>query len=275
MAVTVNGNPGGSPAPFVEVVVDSVMAGSAAFTVWRTAAGRTFQVRDLAQVPTAAGGGTARDFEAPFGVESSYSAEFYDAAGVSLGFTPAATVTLPSLPPNMVWWHDPLDPAASVLATALAGFGRAISRPTDSAGGQVPGRSVSLLFPGTRQGVKGVTLDCITRTRAAGLRFDQMLGAYDSGSLSVVCIRANPETWLPPTLFAFVGSPTLQPVGETGETVTWGITGDECPPPVASVVTPLLEYTDFDAFYASYDAFDAAYATYLDAERDYSVRVHP
>lgn len=263
--------PTGSPSPFIDVLVDVIPDGVIRVTVWRVVGRRRFKVRGLVNV-LATGGVSGRDYEAPFDVESVYQVEYFDAAGLTLGFSDTASATLTGLAVNEAIFHDPLDPASAVRVTMMSGAARSIVRGTDSDVARVPGRSVGLVFPGTRSGVQGVVLDCYTATRADGVRFDALFGGYDSDALSIVCVRTKPELWLPPTLFAFVGSPTLQPIASDGERVKWVLTGDETVPPTPAVITPLLTYDDFTAFYASYDAFTNAYPDYLTASRDYTVK---
>lgn len=262
--------PTGTPSPFIDVLVDVIPDGVIRVTVWRVVGRRRFKVRGLVNV-LATDGVSGRDYEAPFGVESVYQVEYFDAAGLILGYSDTATATLTGLAVNEAIFHDPLDPASAVRVTMMRGAAGSIVRGTDSDTAKVPGRSVGLVFPGTRSGVQGVVLDCYTATRADGVRFDALFGGYDSDALSIVCVRTRPEMWLPSTLFAFVGAPGLQPIGSDGERVKWVLTGDETVPPTPAVITPLLTYDDFEAFYMSYDGFTAAYPDYLTASRDYSV----
>lgn len=79
------------PCPRVEVFFPSFDAGTARVTVYRLSGGREFQVRGAVNAVTA--GSLSRiDFEVPLNVEVSYRAEQFDAAGVSLGFTPTTTL---------------------------------------------------------------------------------------------------------------------------------------------------------------------------------------
>lgn len=270
MAILVsNGTPSGSPAPFVDIVVDDLPPGTERLTVWRTVKGRRFAVRGMYDV-LAAGGAAARDYEAPFGVQSSYQVEYLATGGMPIGFSDPATTILPNIESGWAWWHNPLDPSSAVKVRLLGTTAQEIVRETPGASLQIPGRSVGLTLPGTRSGVKGVVLDCVTLSREESDRFDALFGGYDDeGALSIVCVRTNPETWLPPTLFAFVGSPTLRPKG--ADWAEWGITGDETTPPTPAVITPLLTYQDFTDFYPTYAAFTAAYPDYLTASRDYSI----
>lgn len=257
------------PAPSVEILVDDIPAGVDTFTVTRTAAGRTFRVRGLVGA-LAAGGASQRDYEAPFEVPLTYQAEWFT-AGLSVGFSDPTTITLPGLDAGRAWFHDPLTPDSSVCVQLLNGAAAEIVRSSESDSLSVPRRSVGFVLPGTRGGVSGVVLDSYTETREDSERFDALFGGYDSDSLSIVCVRTLPETWLPPTLFAYVGSPAQRPLGTDGESVYWALTGDETTPPAPAFITPLLTYADFTAFYDSYADFADSYGTYLDASRDYGI----
>lgn len=270
MTISVTAFPAGTPRPFVEVVVDSVPVGTVRLTVWRVVKGRRFKVRGMVN-SLAAGGVTERDYECPFMVEASYQAEFFDALGLPLGYSETVTATLTGLGADEAWIHNPLDPSSAVKVRMLAGAAAEITRSTAATTALIPGRSVGLSFPGTRTGVTGVALDCYTATRDDGERFDALFGGYDSDALSIVCVCTRPEMWLPPTLFAFVSKPGMRPNRSGGEDLQWVFTGDETTPPTPAVITPLLTYDDFTAFYSTYVAFTAAYPDYLTASRDYSV----
>lgn len=76
----------------------------------------------------------------------------------------------------------------------------------------------------------------------------------------------------PRLCFAFVGSPSMRPVGESGQRLLWDLVGEETTPPAPAFVTPLLTYQHFTDFYSTYAEFTAAYPSYLEASRDYTVR---
>lgn len=80
-----------APCPRVEVFFPSFDAGTVSVTVYRSAGGRERQVRGAVRAPTG-GTFTRIDFEVPFNEVVSYRAEQFDAAGVSLGFTPSSSL---------------------------------------------------------------------------------------------------------------------------------------------------------------------------------------
>ncbi|MFC5930936.1 hypothetical protein D6T64_12140 [Cryobacterium melibiosiphilum] len=268
MTLIVRATPADRPSPYIDVLVTDPLGER--FTVTRMCGGRSFKVRGMVNV-SSAGGGTIRDHEAGFDVPSTYRVEYFT-SGASVGFSETATGTLYGLEPGWAWFSDPLNPESAVKVRLLNGAASALSRSTPAELLEVPRRSVGFTLPGTRGGLKQVVLDCYTETREDGERFDALFGGYDSDALSIVCVRASPETWLPPTLFAFVGSPVAHPVGQRGDALTWSLSGDETSPPAPAFVTPLLEYDDFTAWFATYDEFEASYPDYLTAQSDYSVR---
>ncbi|WP_223690134.1 hypothetical protein [Leifsonia poae] len=82
-----------APCPRAEVLFTSFAAGTSSVDVYRLAADREYLVRGA--VKAAVAGALSRiDFEIPFGVPVQYRAEMFDAAGLSLGFTDTATVTV-------------------------------------------------------------------------------------------------------------------------------------------------------------------------------------
>lgn len=276
MTVTVQAFPGdGVEVPFVEVVASGFPEGTATVTVRRTAEGRSFVVRGLVRT-NAAGAVSVRDYEAPLGRTSSYRSEFFDSSGLSLGFDSPKTVSLAFVEgpwgTSAAWFHDPLDPATAVLVSLTGGAGHPIARftPGDVVSG--PRRSVGIAFPGTRGGVRGLTLDCVTESLEDGNRLDSLLGGYDSDALSIVCVRTHPRTRFPGTLFAFVSEPVKAARDYDSWALQWAMDGDEVAPPAPAVLVPLLTYQDFANYYSTYQAFADAYPSYITASRDYSVK---
>jgi len=276
MTLTVEAFPGSDvDAPFVDVLVSGFPVGTDSFTVRRASGGRSFPVRGLAQ-GRAAGAASVRDYEAGIGVLSSYRTEFFDVEGLSLGFDSPVEVMLPAVSDvwgdSVAWFHDPLDPSTSVRVSLSGGAGHPISRPI---GGDVvypQGRSLGVVFPGTRQGVRRLTLDCVTESDVDGARFDALFGGYDSDALGIVCVRARPRTRFPSPLFAFIGEPVSQARDYDSWALNWALEGDEVSPPVPAIVVPLLTYQDHTDFYATYQEFTDAYPDYITGTRDYTVK---
>lgn len=257
--------------PWVEVWIDpaSLVAGTVSLRVWRYSDDRSWLVRGGVDI---APGVAVLDAECPFGVQSVYRAEQFDAAGVSLGFTVSESVHL-DVP--HVWVHDVLDPfnGVDLGADAVLGAIGVNSRP-------VPGDVVSVVgsatprWVGSRRlarapfqlGLAVPTVDLMDQIQA-------MIGGYEDDRLGVLCIRTPPPARLPRTLFAAVADDN-----EISRDVSWGgqrsdflFTAVEVEPPFPGLSMPLLTYDDLDVSYASYDVRDAAYGSYTDMDRDYSL----
>lgn len=273
--ITLTATPDGEPAPFIEVTAEDFDPGVETVTVWRSAAGRQFKVRGLVGV-SAGGTVNIRDFEAPFGVESSYRVEQFDSAGdfVAWSLPEVATLDSPALR-WQAWFHNPFEPQGSVRVELMGQRDRSLSRPVNAEVFQVQARSVGVtVFNGPRRGLQRVVLDCVTLTDDDEAKFDALFGGYDDTTIPVVCVRTHPASRLPGTLFALVSAAKrpidLDPEDEDGR-LEWAVEGDEVAPPAEGIVTVLLGYDDFTAFYADYAEFTAAYTDYRQAQLDYSI----
>ena len=270
--------PSGSPAPYIDVLVDTIDVGVSFVTVWRTVNGRAMRVRGLINVASGSAV-TAQDFEAPDGVVSSYRVEQFDGAGAFVSYSSSSTATLnfptSSIQPGLksTWMHNPLDPSTAVEVLMLDSAAKELSRSNPVEMFRVPGRSVGVALSGGRRGLEQVVLDCLTASFSEADRFDAMFGGYDDDTSPVICVRTPPAMRLPATLFVAVGTPRQLPQNNRfgGETVRWGVIGDEAAPPAEAIIVALLDYADFTAFYATYAAFTAAYLDYTAATKDYSI----
>lgn len=270
--ITLDAQPAGTPAPFVDVLAESFDDGVAWVTVWRIVGGRKFRVRGLVLV-SSAGTVTTRDYEAPFDVPMSYRVEQFDALKNFVAWSETETTVLTG-DPLYAWFHNPLDPATSLKVRMLSTAAAAHLRPLNSEVLRVQGRSVGVALFGARSGLTGVPLDCFTETPTDAVKFDALFGGYDDNqTVPILCIRTPVEMQLPPTLFALVAQPQRVPVDARsgGSRTKWLLQGDEVAPPPEAIITVLLGYDDFTAFYADYAAFTAAYTDYREAQRDYSI----
>jgi hypothetical protein len=270
--LTVTPYPAGTPGPYIDVLAESFDAGVATVTVWRTVGTRTWRVRGLINV-SASGIVTTRDFEAPPDRPSVYRVEQFDASGVFLSWSTTATTTLPG-DPGYAYIHNPFDPSTTVKVKMAGGAADEITRPIDAEVFRIRGRSVGVAIFSARRGVTKVSLDCITETEADADKFDLLFGDYDDDdTVPILCVRAPKIMRLPPTLFALIGEPGQRPFNfhRGGESTQWKLSGDEIAPPPEAIITSLLGYDDFTAFYSDYAAFTSAYADYRAATRDYSI----
>ncbi len=271
--LTLTPQPIGSPAPYVDVLASAITAGVSRVTVWRTVKGRQYKVRGLVNV-SAGGTVTTRDFEAPRDVLISYRVQHLDALGNFISWSDTATTTLPDVD-GYTWFHNPLDPTTSVRLRMLAPTPGALTKPLDAEILRVLGRSLGVGFFGARGGFSNINLTALTETIEDADRFDALFGGYDDvNTVPILCVRTPSAMRLPPTLFALVGKPeqvALQP-WIRGEWSAWQMAGDEISPPPEAIITALLDYADFSAFYSGgYNVFKAAYLDYEQAMRDYTI----
>lgn len=258
------------PVPRVQVTFASLHPLAATITVERFSDDRTWRVRGAIRV-YALGGFGVLDFEAPNGVPSTYRAEQFTTAGVSLGYTDAATVTL-EWEGNCL--HQPLDPSKNSRADFRDSATKALVRATPGSAVHPQGaRLPRYMGSGERRGLSGVNLDVVTDTLVDADGLNSIWGSYSEPQLPVVCFRSPPPTRIPRTLFAWIPEPVEeeQTLHLSGEMIFWSLSGTEVQPPAEGLVVPLLTYDDLDAAYATYDERDAAYATYLEMDTDYSL----
>jgi hypothetical protein len=257
--------------PRVEVFVPAgiVPAGTARLRMYRFSEGRTWLVRGGVDVPPNT---AALDWEAPFGVVSTYRAECFDGSGVSLGFTDTASVTVGV---TDVWVHDPLYPTVGVNLGPAGLLGITASRNVRPNPGSmtVPeGASVGAWVGQKRRGVDQMPVGLAVTSVADMDALQAMLGGYESDRVGVLCIRTPPPARIPRTFFAAVEDPSEQDrdVSWGGQRTDFVFTATEAKPPFPGLVTPLLRYKDLDASFATYAAMDAGYATYTLRDRDYA-----
>ncbi|QIS38607.1 hypothetical protein [Clavibacter capsici] len=261
-----------APCPRVLVSFAGFGPGTAFVTVFRIAGGRTFRVRG-AVMAAVAGGFSRFDYEAPFGLELFYRAEMFDASGVSLGFTGAASVTLDVLE---TWVHNPLDPAGATTIAFRDNALRELTRPSEGQVYYPQGRRVGVVVSGQRRGLSGVVLDLIVDSVAQANRFQVIAGGgYDASMPPVGCFRvgAADRVRVPRPLFASLLEVSEQDMNYVlgGTQITFAVQGDEVAPPAEALIIPLLTRADVDAFYNSRAAVKADNLTRGDVSRRYEL----
>lgn len=259
-----------SPCPRVEVFFPSFAVGTATVTVYRLAGGQERQVRGAVNAPT--GGTLTRiDFEVPFNLSATYRAEQFDAAGISLGFTPSDSITLAI---TDTWMHNPLNPDGAARIEFGADSAAKIVRPNPGSVSRPLGRRVGVVISEPRQGVTGLRVDVRTTSDADANAVQAMFG--DSGMPPVVCIRLG-STYsamrVPQPLFLSTLS-----VAELDVTQQWGggeiahqIEGDEVAPPIPGLFIPLLTRADLNVSFATRAALNAGGLTRADINRRYDL----
>lgn len=289
-----------APCPRVEVYFATLHPDTATLTVYRTAAGRTHEVRGAVRAATA-GSFTRIDFECPFNILVSYRAEMFDADGISLGFTDATV--LPDVIDGPIpdddlypsdfffpeegligtgllsaysWLHNPLDPQGAVRVSAMDSSARSLSRPVDGSISRPMGRRVGVMLSRGRGGLAGFTYDIHAPDEASADKVQAMLGDYTSNTVPVLCLRVGGDETrmrIPKPLFLGVLD-----IPEEDIDVRWGgtetiqrMTGDEVAPPVPGLFIPLLTNADLNAYYATNAALIADNANNATVNRRYDL----
>lgn len=256
-------------APYVEVLFEEFDPATVTVTVHRSSGGRDQEVRGAIRAPVA-GSLTRLDHEVGTGVESTYWAEMFDGAGLPLGFTAPAVVTV--IDPD-TWVHNPLNPQESIRVRLLRGAAKELHRPSSGTVFYPEGRTVGVLISGARQGLTGVDLTFYTATFADADRLQGMLGGYSTRRVPVLCIRTPPPMRIPRPLFAAVlDAGEIDIAVSTGrEHLAWKITGDEVAPPAPALFVPLLTRADLNAFYATRAELNSDNLTRLAVNRRYDL----
>lgn len=255
-----------APTPYVVASFDNLATGTQTVTVSRTAAGRTMRVRGGVNL-FAVGGAQVVDYEVPNGIPATYQAEQFDAAGVSLGMTPANTID--------IGWagtvvHQPLSPALSVRPRVFLDTAADQVSPTPGATVWPEGATVGRTIGGQRTGLQGTKVRLRFNSAADADVFASMFGSYSTDFPPVLCIRTPPNVPLPPVLFASCLDPHRVQYGN-GALITYEMTMDEVAPPAPGLIIPLLRREDIDAAYPTRAARAAAYSTRLARDTDYSL----
>lgn len=259
-----------APCPRVEVFFPSFDAGTASVTVYRLADGQERAMRGAVRAPT--GGTLTRiDFEVPFNMSVTYRAEQFNAAGVSLGFTPSAAVSVAS---SVSWMHNPLHPAGSAAVFFGDDDDWSLSRPTPGQVVRPLGRRVGVVVSEPRQGYVGLKLVVRTSSGADADRIQAMSG--DNGLPPVLCVRlgsADQSLRIPQPLFV-----SALDVPEVDMTTRWGgtelahvVSGDEVDPPIPGLFVPLLRAKDINVSFATAAAVNASALRASDVNRRYDL----
>lgn len=261
-----------APTPRVEIFISGLGSSTASVTVYRLAKGREFTVRGAVNAPVA--GSLSRiDFEVPFNTEVTYRAERFNAAGLSLGFTTPATITVPS--PD-TWLHNPLDPHGAVRVTLIDTAARALSRPVPGEVSYPAGRRVGVVLSEPRQGLRGAVFDVYTDTVEDADRVQAMLGDYSRDQVPVICVRlgsgAPSHSRVTSPLFLGVLDITEEPLySDVFDGAVQRITGDEVSPPAPGLFIPLLTAADINAYYTTADEANNDNLTAMDLNRRYDL----
>lgn len=260
-----------APCPRVEVFFPSFDAGTASVTVYRLAGGQERQVRGAVGAPTG-GTFTRIDFEVPFNVPVTYRAEQFNATGVSIGFTPSASLTVVS--PD-TWMHNPLNPEGAVRVALLDSAVKRLARPVPGEISRPLGRRVGVVLSSPRQGLKDAVFDVFASTFPEADAVQALVGNGFDSAVPVICIRPgsdNPMRVPLPLFLGVLGIPEEDvSVRYGGQATVHRIEGDEVDPPIPGLFVPLLTRADLNAAFATRAALNAGGLTRADINRRYDL----
>lgn len=234
--------------------------GTETITVTRSYGNRTATVQE-GERRFAAGGTVLDDWMIPLGVNVTYTAEQFDAAGTSLGTTTPIQVRWDD-DPSLGWISDPLSPGDAVQVELVADFADTMSRTRQMQLHQVGDRVVSLL--GAAGKLQNLTVHCQTKNLADGERLTEILAATS------VLIRVPPPTRVPRLLYCVI--PTVNEIDMDvqwgGEWIRWDLTGQEVDPTTLDIVLPIVSWQTYIDAFPTWADMEAAYPTWFDAMKN-------
>lgn len=293
-----------APCPRVEVFFEEFAPGTDTVTVYRSAAGREYEVRGAVRAATA-GSLTRIDFECPFNIPVTYRAEMFDDAGLSLGFTDPGTMgdivvlegdVFPEddefpeddvFPGELItfgvglisgttWLHNPLRPEGAVAVVLSGSTGTTLSRPVPGSVSYPLGRRVGVMLTQPRRGVSRLRFDVRVFTLEDADKVQALVGDDNNNLPPVICVRLGGDEQrlrIPQPMFLGV-----QDIVEESINVFWGgedtrqlMEGDEVAPPIPGLFIPLLTNADLNAYYASNAALNSDNASNVAVNRRYDL----
>lgn len=260
-----------NPRPRVEVLITDISPGVQKVDVYRLAAGREYPVQGGVKA-SVSGAFNEVDMQIPFGVPMTYRAQMFGFDGVPVGFTEPETVQVDVAE---TWVHNPLDPQGATTVQFRGDSLRSLIRPTDGSTEYPLGRAVGVMVSGQRHGIVGAQLDMVVDTLEQADKIQAMFGGYDRRTVPVICISigATDRIRLPRPFFAGIlalsENDMTYEIG--GETIWYGMTGDEVAPPTPGLIVPLLTRADINAAYPTRAALNAAFLTRLDVNTAYGL----
>lgn len=250
------------PSPRVEVLVAAgeLNVATSTLTVKQISDAGEFDVREGVRVP-AAGGVFVVDYEPPLGIPVTYQAEQFDAAGVSLGLTGAATTTV-LVDQVMVVMQDPLAPLRAVRVEPLRGFAGVLRRTRESQLYRAGFRTLALM--GEQSLLEQVPLQVWTATKAEADALEEVL---DEGTFLV---RSSPALPLPPLFYTAVSTYARDPYNASAfmEASQFAFEGDQITRSTLEVIEPAVTWQRYIDAFATWNAMDAEYSTWLDAKQN-------
>lgn len=251
--------------PRALVTFTDILAGAATIIMYRTAEGRTEEVRGGTDLSAATP--FAMDYEVAIGVLNTWRAQMFAADGTDLGFTGQVSVDVPASAGT--WLQQPLDPASAIRVRLSIDTGASMRKPTDAELTYAEGAKVGTLIGSQRQGIRGMKVKLFAEL-ADLPKIDAMFGGYTEDFPSVLLLRTPPPLRIPRVFFMGIPDPEEFRHGIyalSGFTMTV----DEVAAPYAGLVQSVLRRDDIDVAYATRAARAAAYATRQQRDQDYSL----
>lgn len=238
----------------VKVVFEDLAPTTETVTIYRTG-------EETVAVPGtigmfAAGGVTVDDWWAPYG-GLTYYADMFNAAGVKIGTTSTASLTLWG-EAGTVTLMDPYNPASQVVVSAESQFAESLTRSRDVERYNIGGRVVALM--GDLGLYEGVNLRCYSENE------EQRVAAWNVLKETLVLIRTTAPIPLPRLFYAVVGAPREVPFDHRhgGWVSVWDIAGDQVSPVTAGAAVASITWQDLIDRFATWDEVVEAYPTWLD-----------
>lgn len=253
-----------SDAPKALVTFTDILPAASTITIYRTAEGRTEEVRG--GTDKAAAEPFVLDYEVAPGVQNSWRAEMFDSSGQGIGFTEQVTLDVPD---EGAWLQQPLAPETAIRVRLSLQTGASIRKPTPSEITFAEGATVGTMIGSQRRGIQDTKVTLFAEYDDLA-KIDQMFGGYSEDYPAILLLR-TPPPWRIPRVF-FMGVPDPEEFRH-GMYALSGFTmnATEVAPPYPGLVRPLLRRMDLDAAYATRAARSAAYATRIQRDQDYSL----
>lgn len=259
-----------NPCPRVEVLVSPMPAGAATITVWRNYAGRQDVVRGASNM-LVSGDALVYDYDAPFGVNITYTVQPYDNTGTPIGIPTGSNVV--NLAVTDAWASDPLDPSTSMPwpLSRLSGDG-SLSMKFGSLSGygfnatqaavEVLGSAYPVGQSNVRQVGQQVPIILDARTPDQWNQVQELLQ-----QALVLCLRLPVKVpLLDPVMY--LQFPTVTPAVDPNlQRVVWTLTGTQVRGPSVNVLIPVRTWDDVQSEAATWADLESRYSTWLDVLR--------
>jgi len=248
--------------PRVEITFEAAeLSGTiSTITVFQISSDGQTIVKD-AERRNAIGGFFVVDYMPPLGVDVTYQAEQFNAAGVSLGLTASASTQL-SVQVGDVIIQDPLAPRSWVRLRAEKSFASNLSRSRDLSVQRRGLETIALM--GEIGLLEQVPLGVVTESENARKSLADVL---DEG---YVLIRTMPPMPVPRLLHAAIETAAETPVTfrAGGHASIWPLSGMQVSPSPVGIVESVVTWQQYIDAFPTWQTMDNAYTTWFDAKRN-------